>query len=33
MINKELHGLTLTVLLALACPLVLQMMEDLYHDR
>lgn len=27
MIDKELHELTLTVLLALACPLVLPIME------
>lgn len=29
---KELHELTLTVLLALACPLVLPMMEGLRND-
>lgn len=29
---KELHGLTLTVLLALACPLVLPVMEGLHHE-
>ena len=29
---KELQELTLTVLLALACPLVLSVMEDLRHE-
>lgn len=29
---KELHELTLTVLLALACPLVLPAMENLRHE-
>ena len=30
--DKELHGLTLTVLLALACPLVLPVMEELCDE-
>ena len=29
---KELHKLTLTVLLALACPMVLPMVEGLRND-
>ena len=31
-IVKELHELTLMVLLVLACPLVLPVMEDFHHE-